>query len=180
LRRRSQLLALGLEIEVVPLRGNVDTRLRKLEEGQLDAAVLALAGLRRLGRQRGAIALDPDILVPAPGQGMLALEARAGDRAARDAARSIGDPAAAARLVAERAAVAELDASCRTPVGACAMIDGEVVRLMGYVGLPDGSDWIRDELTGRVSDAAEAGRELARRMLTAGAGDLLRSAEAMA
>jgi hydroxymethylbilane synthase len=176
LRRRSQLLAHRPDVEVVPLRGNVDTRLRKLAEGECDAALLALAGLRRLGREREAgAALDATTFVPAPGQGLLALEAR-GDGAARDLMDSITDPHARARLAAERAVVETLDTSCHTPVGAHAVVTGERIEVLAYAGLPDGSEWIADRLAGAASDPAEAGREVARRMLAAGAGELLRRA----
>ena len=176
LRRRSQLLAQRTDVEVVPLRGNVDTRLRKLSDGECDAALLALAGLRRLGRERevGA-ALDTGAFVPAPGQGLLALEARIGG-AARDLLAALADPVARARLDAERAVVEALDTSCNTPVGAHAHIDGERIAVHGYAGLPDGSEWITDSYAGNASDPAAAGSELARRMLSAGAGELLRRA----
>jgi hydroxymethylbilane synthase len=176
LRRRSQLLAQRADVEVVPLRGNVDTRLRKLSEGECDAAVLALAGLRRLGRESEAgAALDVDAFVPAPGQGLLALEARTGD-AVRELLAAIADPVARARLDAERAVVDALDASCNTPVGAYASIVGESIEVRAYAGLPDGTEWISDRYAGPASDPVAAGTEVARRMLTAGAGELLRRA----
>ena len=148
-------------------RGNVDTRLRKLDAGEVAAVVLAAAGLERLGVKRAGEALA---FVPAPGQGTLAIEIRAGDDAAREALGSVHDPTTFAALRAERAAVRVLEASCHTPVGIHAQ-DGTI---RGFVGLPDGSAWVADEL------ATEDGEELARRMLAAGAGDLLAQAEAMA
>ena len=176
LRRRSQLLALRADVEVVPLRGNVDTRLRKLAEGECDAALLALAGLRRLGRaDEAGAALDPDTFVPAPGQGLLALETRSGD-GTRALLEPIADAAARARLDAERAVVETLDTSCHTPVGAHARIAGERIEVHAYAGLPDGSEWITDRLDGSSGDPAGAGAELAQRMLAAGAGELLRRA----
>ncbi len=177
LRRRSQLLAQRADLEVVPLRGNVDTRLRKLSEGECDAALLALAGLRRLGRDEEAgAALDADTFVPAPGQGLLALEARTGGGPG-ELLIAIADPLARARLDAERAVVDALDASCNTPVGAHASIAGERIEVRAYVGLPDGADWITDSYAGLASDPDGAGSEVARRMLSAGAGELLRRAE---
>ena len=152
---------------MVELRGNVDTRLRKLDAGEADAVVLAAAGLERLGVQRAAEPLD---FVPAPGQGTLALEARADDERVRAAVRAVHDPTTFAALTAERAAVRVLEATCHTPVGIHAQ-DGTI---RGFVGLPDGSVWVADELTGGD------GEELARRMLAAGAGELLAQAEAMA
>jgi hydroxymethylbilane synthase len=176
LRRRSQLLALRADVEVVSLRGNVDTRLRKLSEGESDAALLALAGLRRLGRDSEAgAALDPETFVPAPGQGLLALETRSGD-GTRALLEAIADAGARGRLEAERAVVETLDTSCHTPVGAHARIAGERIEVHAYAGLPDGSEWITDRLTGSADDPAGVGAELAGRMLTAGAGELLRRA----
>jgi hydroxymethylbilane synthase len=176
LRRRSQLLAHRPDLEVVPLRGNVDTRLRKLSEGECDAALLALAGLRRLGRESEAgVALDPAEFIPAPGQGLLALEARI-DGGRRELLAAIADPLARARLDAERAVVETLDTSCHTPVGAHAAIAGERIEVRAYVGLPDGSEWITDMVASAASDPAGAGCAVARRMLSAGAGDLLRRA----
>jgi len=176
LRRRSQLLALRADVEVVPLRGNVDTRLRKLAEGECDAALLALAGLRRLGREGEAGgALDPDTFVPAPGQGLLALETRLGDGTSA-LLKPIADAAARTRLDAERAVVETLDTSCHTPVGAHARVDGERIQVHAYAGLPDGSEWITDRVEGSSDDPAGVGAEVARRMLAAGAGELLRRA----
>jgi len=173
LRRRSLLLALRADIEIVPLRGNVDTRLRKLADGECDAAVLALAGLRRLGREDAVGApLDADTFVPAPGQGLLALEIRVGDEPLR-LLEPLADAAARARLDAERATVEGLGATCNTPVGAHALVTGGHIEVHAYAGLPDGSEWITDRLAGDTADAAGAGAELARRMLAAGAGELL-------
>jgi hydroxymethylbilane synthase len=178
LRRGSQLLAINPRIEILPLRGNVDTRLQKLADGEYDAVVLALAGLRRLGREDGAHPLAWDQFVPAPGQGLLALETRTEDEAAATVS-ALDDPAARCRLEAERAVVEELDASCHTPVGAHARVDAERIALHAFVGMPDGSEWITDRLDAPVHDPRSAGRELARRLLTAGAGELLRRAQAV-
>jgi hydroxymethylbilane synthase len=172
LRRRSQLLASRADLEVVGLRGNVDTRLRKLAAGECDAALLALAGLRRLEREEEVgTALDPTVFVPAPGQGLLALETRADDIAALVA--PLADRAAHARLAAERAVVEELDASCNTPVGAYANIEDDRIAVCAYAGLPDGTEWITDRVDGPVADARALGSTLAQRMLAAGAGELL-------
>ena len=179
LRRRSQLLAIRPDLDVRELHGNVDTRLSKLREGDWAAIVLALAGLRRLGREEQAAYVFPaGEFVPASGQGILALEARSGDAAAKEAAAGISDDLALRRLRAERAFVSTLDTSCRTPVGSHASIDGGELGVQGYAGLPDGSEWIRDEVRG-PDGPEELGRLLAERMLSAGAGDLLRRAEGM-
>jgi hydroxymethylbilane synthase len=177
LRRRSQLLAINPRIDVVPLRGNVDTRLQKLADGKYDAIVLALAGLRRLGRDAEAgAALDPDRFVPAPGQGLLVLETRLDDTAMA-AVSTLEDAAARRRLEAERAVVEALGASCHTPVGAHAGIAGGQIHLNAFVGMPDGGEWITDRLEATADDPRGAGRELARRLRAAGAEDLLRRAE---
>jgi hydroxymethylbilane synthase len=178
LRRRAQLLALRPDLAVVDLRGNVDTRLRRLAEGDFDAIVLARAGLERLGRAGEGSPLPA--LVPAPGQGCLALEARAGDSRIAAAAAELTDGRALAELTAERALVEELEATCRTPIGAHAVLDGGALRLTAFVGLPDGSHWIRDSLDGDAAEPAALGREVAERMAAAGARELLREAEARA
>jgi hydroxymethylbilane synthase len=180
LRRRSQLLALRHDLEVVDLRGNVDTRLRKLEEGEYDGIVLAAAGLRRLGRD-GEIAFlfAVDEMTPAPGQGTLAIEARREDAESAAEAARISDHDALVELTAERAAVLALDATCQTPVGVCARLEGGELTVHGYAGLPDGSEWIRDHVTGDGEQPAALGAALADRMISAGARDILERAEAM-
>jgi len=176
-RRHAQLLAARDDLEVVSIGGNVDTRLRRLaeDEGELDAIVLARAGLRRLGREAeiGAV-LDPARFVPAPGQGALALEARADDTRARDAVAAIGDDDTFACLRAERALAHALGASCHTPLGAHATPAGcGCLELRAWVGLPDGSEWIGDELVGGFYEPEGLGRRVAERMGSAGAAELL-------
>jgi hydroxymethylbilane synthase len=177
LRRQAQLLALRPDLEVRELRGNVDTRLRRLEEGDFDAIVLAAAGLERLGREGGAVLAE---LVPAPGQGCLALEARADDREVVAAAATLTDRHALTALTAERALVAALEASCHTPIGAHASLSDSALSLTAFVGLPDGSHWIRDSLAGDPEDPATLGLEVGERLLAAGARELLAEAEAQA
>jgi hydroxymethylbilane synthase len=173
-RRRSQILAIRPDVEVADLHGNVDTRLRKLADGDYDAIVLALAGLRRLGRESEASAvLDAEEFVPAPGQGILLLEARADDTSLAELAGAISDAGTLTRLKAERAVVAALGGSCRTPIAAHGSIEDSGLRLIAYVGAPDGRDWIRDEVTGDRADAEALGSTLAERMLAAGAMKLL-------
>jgi hydroxymethylbilane synthase len=181
LRRRAQILARRPDLEVVELHGNVDTRLRRLQEADFDGLVLALAGLRRLGRAEEAFPIEFDELVPAPGQGTLAIEAlRSNDRAAT-AAESITDRGTLGRLSAERSLVATLDASCNTPLGAVATLErGGRMRLRAFCGLPDGSEWIRDELEEDASDPQGLGLALAARMKAVGAAELLERAEQMA
>ncbi|MFZ0043550.1 MAG: hydroxymethylbilane synthase [Solirubrobacteraceae bacterium] len=173
-RRAAQLRALRDDVSVVELRGNVDTRLRKLAEGDVDAIVLALAGLERLGRADEAGGVLEEF-VPAAGQGALAIEARSGEFSG-ESLTAVSDEASMACLTAERELVGALGASCNTPVGAHARcLDGGLVALTGWVGLPDGSAWLRDAVTG-APDAV--GAKCAERMLAAGAAELLARAEA--
>ena len=165
LRRRAQLLAAREDLEVVEVRGNVDTRLRKLAEGACDALVLAAAGLRRLGRAEeiGAL-LDPAVFVPAPGQGILAVEGRR-------IPDGLADVQAQRALMAERFVVEALDATCDTPVG----VHHDGATLHAFVGLPDGSAWIRDSVT--ADDPAPL---MVQRLRSMGATELLARATAMA
>jgi hydroxymethylbilane synthase len=167
LRRRAQLLAVREDLQVVELRGNVDTRLRKLREGQCDALVLAAAGLRRLGLESeiGAT-LDPAVFVPAPGQGALAVEGR-------EIPDVLVDAAADAALRAERTVVEALEATCDTPVG----VHHDGVALHAFAGLPDGSAWVRDTLATTGDDAAEL---IVSRLESMGARELLARATEVA
>jgi hydroxymethylbilane synthase len=181
LRRRAQLLAAREDLEVVELRGNVDTRLRRLEDGDFDAVVLARAGLERLGRSEGS-PFPTAVMTPAPGQGCLALEARSDDERATRLAAAITDRQALVELTAERAVTATLGADCRTPVGARAAlteVDGLHLRIETFVGTPDGCAWVRDCLETDPRDPGAAGREAARRLLAAGSADLLTDAGSM-
>lgn len=181
LRRRAQLLALRPDLRIAELRGNVDTRLGKLEGDELDGLVLAAAGLRRLGREEEiAFEFDPADMTPAAGQGALVIECRLDDPA-EARAQTITDREALATLACERATVAALDASCNTPLGVYAeLIEDGRMRVSSFCGLPDGSDWLRDELADDASEPERLGSELAGRMVLAGAADLLRRAEEMA
>jgi hydroxymethylbilane synthase len=176
IRRASQLRAARGDLQILEMRGNVDTRLGKLERGEFDAIVLARAGLQRLGLESavGAV-LDPQRFVPAPGQGTLALEVRAADAGAREAVAAIIDADSSSCLLAERSLAQALDAGCNTPLGAHATLTGQGLRLRSWLGLEDGSAWTSDELTGDPADPAALGRalgerlELARGALTQGA-----------
>lgn len=181
LRRRAQLLAARPDLRVEELHGNVDTRLSKLADGDLDAIVLAAAGLRRLGREEEiGFAIPTDRMVPAAGQGALALQVRSEDEASADAAASIGDLQAMRELTAERTVVALLEATCASPLGAHARVEGERIVIDAFVGLPDGSEWLRDRLEGSAEEPALAGAELVQRLLGAGAREILDRAEEMA
>jgi hydroxymethylbilane synthase len=170
LRRRSQLLALREDLEVSEVHGNLDTRLARLDAGDFDVIVLACAGLSRLGRF-GWHASDE--LVPAAGQGTLAIEARAGDERVGAAIAALRHGPTERALAAERALVRCLGAGCDTPIGAHARprSDGGL-ELRAFVGAPDGSEWIADRLAG-AEDPVELGETVARRLLSCGAGALL-------
>jgi hydroxymethylbilane synthase len=181
-RRISQLRAARQDLEVVAVRGNVDTRLRKLAAGEFDAIVLACAGLQRLNRESeiGSV-LDPQSFVPAPGQGTLALEGRTEDERVRGEVSEINDHHAFACLRAERALARALGGSCNTPLGAWAVPAPEDrLQMRAWVGLPDGSAWCSDELLGDARDPEALGKSVAARLELAGAGEMLRRAEEMA
>jgi hydroxymethylbilane synthase len=178
LRRRSQVLARRPDLEVVELHGNVDTRLRKLKGKKLDAIVLAAAGLRRLGREKDvSFLLQSSEMTPAAGQGALALQTREDDAESREAAAAVNDDTALAELTAERAAVAAMDASCNTPIGIHARLEGDRLMIEGFAGLPDGGIWVRDRLESGAEDPGALGEQLAQRMLSAGASHILQMAE---
>ncbi|HST70640.1 MAG TPA: hydroxymethylbilane synthase [Solirubrobacterales bacterium] len=180
LRRRAQLLAMRPDLRVEELHGNVDTRMRKLEEGELDAIVLAAAGLRRLGREAEiGFAIPVERMVPAAGQGALALQVRLDDEATIDAAAAVNDLRAMRELTAERTVVALLEATCASPLGAHARVEGQRIEIEAFVGLPDGSEWLRDRLEGEAEQPALAGAELVQRLLGAGAREILDRAEEM-
>lgn len=179
-RRTAQLRALGLGVEVVPIRGNVDTRLGKVTAGEVDAVVLARAGLARLDLLDAVTeTLDPLLVLPAPAQGALAVECRAsdGELVGRLAALDHADSRAA--VTAERALLAALEAGCTAPVGGLAVIaegdDGPELFLRGSVTAADGSDAVRLSATGPVTDAAAIGRRLAADLLDDGANELFGS-----
>jgi hydroxymethylbilane synthase len=179
-RRAAQILALGLGVEVVPIRGNVDTRLRKVTSGDVDAVVLARAGLARLDRLDAVTeTLDPLLVLPAPAQGALAVECRAsdGELVAQLAALDHADSRAA--VLAERALLAGLQAGCTAPVGALAVLaegeHGQELFLRGSVTAADGSDAVRLSATGPVTDAEAIGRRLAADLLADGAKNLVGS-----
>lgn len=178
LRRVCQVKAMRPDLRVEILRGNVDTRLRKIADGVVDAGVLACAGLDRLGfAGRITQRLTEDQMLPAIGQGALALEARAADARVVGLTRALADADAEVTVAAERALLAGLGVGCRTPVAGHAVVrDGRVV-LRGLVGRPDASEMLREELSGVPSDAASLGTELAKRLLARGADRILRELE---
>lgn len=180
LRRRSQVLARRPDLRVLDLRGNVPTRLRKVEEGSLDAIILAAAGLRRLKlADRVTQLLEESMMLPAPGQGVVAVQVRSGDRAVAAAVESLNDPVAAAEAVAERALLEGLGGGCLVPVGARARAGDGALELTAYVGHPDGRPSFRSSATGPVSGAADLGRALAVTMLGQGARPILEEVRSM-
>jgi len=174
-RRTAQLLALGLGLEVVPVRGNVDTRLKKAVDGEVDAVVLARAGLARLDRLDAiSEVLDPIQVLPAPGQGALAVECRADDTELVELLAALDDPESRARVDAERSLLAELEAGCSAPVGALCDVADDELYLRATALAPDGSDAVKQSLTGPLADPAGLGRRLAAIMLEDGAAELMR------
>ena len=178
-RRMAQLRALGLGLEVVPIRGNVDTRMAKVTSGELDAVVLARAGLARLGRLSAVTeVLDPIQVLPAPAQGALAVECRSDDTRVVELLAALDDPAARACVAAERALLAALEAGCSAPVAAHAELteaeDGSPeIWLRASVTAVDGSDSVRDSISGPAPEAESLGRQLAAELLDRGAASLI-------
>ncbi|HTW71676.1 MAG TPA: hydroxymethylbilane synthase [Acetobacteraceae bacterium] len=161
-RRQAQLLHVRPDLHVAPIRGNVQTRLAKLASGDYAASLLALAGLRRLGMEdRASVVLDPDAMVPAAGQGIIGITARADDTGLHELLAAIEDPDAKAAATAERAMLTELDGSCRTPIGGHArLLPNGQLHLTGMVARADGSFLLKRSLHGDVPDAARIGTEL--------------------
>ena len=177
-RRAAQLHALGLGLEVVPIRGNVDTRIRAVREGTVDAVLLARAGLARIGRVEEATeVLDPLQVLPAPGQGALAVECRSDDTELLEALAVLDDPDTRAAVTAERSLLSALEAGCSAPVGALADVvwgdDGDELWLRAVVGDPSGSPTIRLSASGPLSEPAAVGERLAAEMLAEGASELM-------
>jgi len=173
-RRVAQLTARLPHAQFVPFRGNLDTRLRKLDQGDVDGIVLAAAGLRRLEQADRISAFVPaDACVPAPGQGIVAVEIRTNDTATAGLVARIGDQDALDALHAERAVVATLGGGCQMPIGAHATITGDTITLAGVVIAPDGSRAVRATAEGPRANAAAIGRQAAERLLAGGADDIL-------
>jgi len=178
-RRISQLTRLFPGARFTPIRGNLDTRLRKLDEGGHDALVLAAAGLRRLGfASRISLALPVEACVPAPGQGIVAVEIRDGEARVQRAVARIDDASTGAALTAERALVAALGGGCQTPIGALARpVDGDALELVAVVVSLDGGTAVRGHGRGPRSEAAAIGAQVAAQLLRDGAGDILAEAQ---
>ncbi len=174
IRRVAQLAAVLPQATFSPIRGNVDTRIRKLDNGDYAALVLAAAGMRRLGLgARISAAIPIEVCIPAPGQGIVAIEIRADDRWVRSAVAPVNDPAASTSLVAERAIVTALGGGCQLPLGAIAVHDRRGLTMHAVVATPDGRRAIRGEVWGPVDDPAALGRQLASELAAAGATEIL-------
>ncbi len=175
IRRAAQLRALRPDLEMAPLRGNVETRIGKIRGGEAAATLLAMAGLARLGvAVPEAVPLDPDLLLPAPGQGLIALQCREDDGAVRALLAAAADPGAMAAMQAERALLAGLDGSCRTPIGGLAECDASgMLRLRALLARHDGTLVLRNERRGRAADAAALGADAAAELRARAPADLL-------
>ncbi len=166
LRRRAQVLVAYPHLQVVEFRGNVQTRLKKLDDGVASCTFLAMAGLNRLGRSEAArSALDPSDMLPAIAQGAIGIERRANDTRAAEMLSAIHHEMTGQQLAAERAFLAALDGSCETPIAGLAVLDGSTLRLRGEVLRPDGSQSIKDARSAPIADGAELGRAMAADML---------------
>jgi hydroxymethylbilane synthase len=169
LRRQAQLLAVRPDLHVADLRGNVDTRLRKLREGQYDAVVLAVAGLVRLGHADAiSYALPVEVMLPAVGQGALCIEMRADDVVTQGLTAQLDDLPTRQATEAERAFLRQLEGGCQVPIAACSEVDGGQLHLQGLVAALDGSRLVRDEICGTATEAARLGTTLAERLLMEG------------
>jgi len=177
-RRVAQLVRILPDARFLPVRGNLDTRLRKVDGGEFDAIVLAAAGLRRLGHAaRISATLSASICVPAPGQGIIAIEVRGGDERVRRLVSSVDDPPASAALRAERAVVRRLGGGCQMPIGAYAAPRDEAFEVTGVVVSLDGSRAVRADVSGTAHEAEALGAAVAERLLEQGAGQILAEVE---
>jgi hydroxymethylbilane synthase len=175
LRRQAQLLARRPDLSIVMLRGNLDTRLRKLDEGEFDAIVLASAGLRRLGwSERVTEWLAPDVSLPAIGQGALGLEGRADDEFVRKLAARLDHRPTRIAVTAERALLERLEGGCQVPIAAHATIEGQILSVVGLVAAVDGRRVVRDSVQGSVEEAHSLGVRLAERLLAHGGAEILK------
>jgi len=174
LRRQAQLKAIRPDLDIHPLRGNVDTRLRKLEQGEYDAIILASAGLKRLGKMELIKQIIPaEIMCPAAGQGALAIEIRKGDAGPRQHLEFLDDPAARAATTCERALLNRLGGGCQVPIGALAELRGGKLHLEAVVADPDGSTLLRETRAGNLKHPEELGNEVGETLLRRGGDEIL-------
>lgn len=174
LRRKAQLLAARPDLQIMDLRGNVDTRLRKLDEGLYDAIILAAAGLERLGHgDRITALIPPDVCLPAVGQGALAIEARTADDEVRSMMEFLNDLPTKQSTDAERAFLGLLEGGCQVPIGVHADVADEQIKIEAIIAALDGSTVLRDTITGKAEDAVALGQQLGKKMLAAGGQEIL-------
>ena len=174
LRRKAQLLAARPDLQIMDLRGNVDTRLRKLDEVLYDAIILAAAGLERLGHgDRITALIPPDVCLPAVGQGALAIEARTADDEVRSMLEFLNDLPTKQSTDAERAFLGLLEGGCQVPIGVHADVAGEQIKIEAIIAALDGSTVLRDTITGKAEDAVALGQQLGKKMLAAGGQEIL-------
>lgn len=174
LRRKAQLLAARPDLQIMDLRGNVDTRLRKLDEGLYDAIILAAAGLERLGHgDRITALIPPNVCLPAVGQGALAIEARTADDEVRSMLEFLNDLPTKQSTDAERAFLGLLEGGCQVPIGVHADVAGEQIKIEAIIAALDGSTVLRDTITGKAEDAVALGQQLGKKMLAAGGQEIL-------
>ena len=174
LRRQAQLFAVRPDFAIEPLRGNINTRLRKLKEGMYDAIILAMAGVKRLGWEKEVTeVIDPDVMLPAIGQGALGIEARLDDEITLERIAFLNDDVTSSCVAAERAFLHRLEGGCQVPIAAYAVREGDEIQLTGLVGSVDGTRIIRDSDQGPADEAVRLGDALAGRILEAGGREIL-------
>ncbi|OGQ60564.1 MAG: hydroxymethylbilane synthase, partial [Deltaproteobacteria bacterium RIFCSPLOWO2_02_FULL_53_8] len=175
LRRQSQILNVRPDFEIVPLRGNINSRMRKLEEGEFDAIILASAGVKRLGWDDKITELLPvEFSLPAIGQGALGIETRIDDKYINDLVAFFDDPVTSCCVRAERALLKRFEGGCQVPIAAYGELTGDTLKLTGLVASTDGKTFVKDVISGNKKDAEALGVELAERLLKAGAYDILK------
>lgn len=175
LRRRSQLLALRPDLEVVDIRGNVSTRIRKIDELGLHGTILAAAGVKRLEREEEVgFYFSTEEMIPAVGQGVIVIEARERDRSVLDLLTQENNPRSEAAVLAERALMRRLEGGCQVPIGGHATVRGDILTLRAFLGSLDGKTFIRDEIEGPWKEAVELGENIATRMYEAGGAEILK------
>lgn len=181
LRRRSQVKALRPDLEIVDVRGNLDTRMRKAEDGEVDAVILASAGITRMGwADRITHYISPEQMVSAVGQGAIGIEIREGDSFMADVISKIADPETMTCVAAERVVMRKLEGGCQVPIGAYARIEGDELVMDGFVGEIDGSTLLREQLRGPADDPTALGDAMVERMLEMGADEILSAIRAAA
>jgi hydroxymethylbilane synthase len=174
LRRQAQVLNIRPDLRIEGLRGNLDTRLRKVSEGAFDAIILAVAGLKRMRwDDRITECLDPTLMIPAVGQGALGIEVREGDAKTQELIAFLNHRQTAAAVSGERAFLEKLEGGCQVPIGAHGIVDGENMTIKGFVASTDGKSVIRGEVSGLMAESVKLGQNLAQDLLARGAGDIL-------